>query len=485
MAWNRREILTTGSALAILLATGGCEDFWKKVKNRPLRRNIAKLAANAPEIQAYRDGVAAMKALPAADPRSWQAQALVHQNFCPHGNWYFLPWHRAYLLSFERIIQKLLNDDKFGLPFWNWQTANSIPAPFWVAGSALNHSPRTATSSSVANTSIVGATNIESILDETNFEVFASYASTALRGGTGGGYGRLEQEPHNYIHGFIGGTMGTYMSPLDPVFWTHHNILDYQWFNWNAVRNNPNTNDAAWTGFDLAGMFVDADGNPVSYKVGVTPLMPLLSYRFEADTIGDSVSPQFAPAEGGAEKASAEGQAPKDEDTLKAFLEKGAAVRFRERSRQRVAPGLTVTPGRPSPVQVRLPQAPLAGTMAPQQSERTFIRLSNTTAPDNESYFLRLFVDKPDAGPTTPIDDPSYAGSLAFFSDRKVMAMGMDYQIEISDLLRRRAGQAGADARLTLVPVPLEEGRPVAAEPFTVGAVELVTASFDPEAPAG
>ena len=67
---------------------------------------------------------------------------------CPHGGVLFLPWHRAYLLSFERIIQKLLNDDTFGLPFWNWQTANSVPAPFWVAGSALSHSPRTATSSS-------------------------------------------------------------------------------------------------------------------------------------------------------------------------------------------------------------------------------------------------------------------------------------------------------------------------------------------------
>ena len=49
------------------------------------------------------------------------------------------------------------------------------------------------------------------------------------------------------------------MSPLDPIFWTHHNILDYLWYNWNAVRNNPNTNDAGWTGFDLAGMFVDGE----------------------------------------------------------------------------------------------------------------------------------------------------------------------------------------------------------------------------------
>ena len=478
MDWDRRDVLLTGGALSILLATGGCEKVLKEIKERPMRRNIANLAANSDDLKTYRDGVAAMKALPAADPRSWQAQALIHQNFCPHNNWFFLPWHRAYLLSFERIIQKLTGNAKFGLPFWNWQTASpSIPAPFWVAGSSLIHSPRTATSASVANATIVGAGNIEDILDETNFEVFASYAATALRGG-GGASGRLEGEPHNYIHGFVGGTMGSYMSPLDPVFWCHHNILDYHWYYWNSVRNNPNTSDAAWANFDLSGMFVDGDGNPVSYKVGATPVMPLLSYRFESDTLGTGVAPQPAPGGGGGPQK-APGKDSEDEEALKAFLEKGAPVRFQERGRERVAAGMIVRPGQRASISIPLPDAPLAGTLAPRPSERTFLRFSDSSAPDTESYFLRLFVDKPDADASTPIEDPAYAGAIAFFSDRKVMAMGRDFQIEVGQVLRRRQGE-GPAANLTFVPVPLEEGRPIGTEPFTVGAIDLVTASFDP-----
>jgi tyrosinase len=473
MEWNRREFLATSGALATVLATGGCEKILKQIANRPLRRNIANLAPNSVELATYRDGVAAMKALPASDPRSWNAQALIHQNFCPHSNWFFLPWHRGYLLSFERIIQKLTGNAQFGLPFWNWQTSNGMPAPFWVPGSPLLHSPRTATSASSADTSIVGAGNIESILDESNFEVFASYAATALRGG-GGTAGRLEGEAHNYIHGFVGGTMGSYMSPLDPIFWCHHNILDYQWFNWNAARNNPNTNDPVWANFDLAGMFVDGDGNPVSYRVGLTPLMPLLSYRFESDTIGESASPEFDGDK--AEKADTR------ESKLKAFLEKGAPVRFRERARQRVSTGTILRPGRPMSLPIQLPQAPLAATLAARPTERTFLRLSDAMPPDSESYFLRLFVDRPEADATTPIEDPAYAGSIAFFSDRKVMPMGADFQIEISHVLRARAGRnLGATASLTFVPVPMEAGRPIGAEPFTVGSIDIVTSSFDPE----
>src|SRR3954463_3342936 len=260
--FDRRDLLLSASALGLIMATGGCEKILQQIKNRPVRRNIANLNPNSDDLKTYRDGVAAMKALPVSDPRSWQHQADIHFNSCPHGNWFFLPWHRCYLLNFERIIQTLTGNKKFGLPYWNWQTSHAIPAPFWVQGSPLLWSPRSATASSQADDTIVGAQNIESIMAETNFEVFASYASTALRGGTGGGYGRLEGEPHNYIHGFVGGTMGTFHSPLDPVFWCHHNILDYQWAAWNMARHNPNTNDPAWANFDLAGMFVDGNGQP-------------------------------------------------------------------------------------------------------------------------------------------------------------------------------------------------------------------------------
>ena len=36
----------------------------------------------------------------------------------------FLTWHRGYLLYVETEIQKMLNDTRFALPYWNWTEAN-------------------------------------------------------------------------------------------------------------------------------------------------------------------------------------------------------------------------------------------------------------------------------------------------------------------------------------------------------------------------
>src|SRR5919106_3863554 len=212
---SRRTVLKGGaslSALAALATAGGCEAWQEEVANRPVRKSVTSAAA-ATDIATYDAAVAAMQALPPTDPRNWDNQAQIHFDFCPHGNWYFLPWHRAYLFYFENICRELTGVTDFALPYWNWQVDRAIPDAFWTSN--LDHSSRSAGPSSLASELSVGQSVIEGILALTNFEQFASYASTALRGGVGGGYGELEATPHNYIHGFVGGTMSTFHSPLD------------------------------------------------------------------------------------------------------------------------------------------------------------------------------------------------------------------------------------------------------------------------------
>ena len=80
------------SALAIGILTGGCELFQmttRKIQSRPVRRDISTLSPNDPIILTYKDAVTKMKALPSSDPRNWTRQAEIHNNHCPHGNWYF------------------------------------------------------------------------------------------------------------------------------------------------------------------------------------------------------------------------------------------------------------------------------------------------------------------------------------------------------------------------------------------------------------
>lgn len=92
--------------------------------------------------------------------------------------------------------------------------------------------------------------------------------------------GTVESGPHNYVHGFVGGTMGTFRSPLDPLFWMHHNRIEQMWVEWNVVRGNPNTNHDDWTGTEFTEFFAP-DGSPLTIPVWETLLYPLLSYRFD------------------------------------------------------------------------------------------------------------------------------------------------------------------------------------------------------------
>src|SRR5882724_4208500 len=79
-----------------------------------VRPNIASLSD--PQLASLKQGIAAMKALPATDPRSWQFQANIHGMLgpptnplfsqCEHGSLQFFTWHRGYLYYFERILRE-------------------------------------------------------------------------------------------------------------------------------------------------------------------------------------------------------------------------------------------------------------------------------------------------------------------------------------------------------------------------------------------
>lgn len=461
---SRRSVLRGGvslSALGLLAATGGCESIKDAIANRPVRKRSTSAAA-ATDMATYAAAVTAMKALPASDPRNWLAQANIHQNFCPHGNWYFLPWHRAYLFYFEQICREVTGVSDFALPYWNWQADREVPSDFWSG--ALNHSPRSAGPTSQAGLSYIGADVLEDILDLTNFEQFASYASTALRGGTGGGYGELEATPHNNIHGFVGGTMSSFQSPQDPVFWCHHNMIDCMWDTWNNKRGNLNTSDTAWTQFNLTGMFVDGQGNPAEMACGVTVILPLLSYRYDNSPKGEAN--QFTAV------------------LTREALERGGNIRHTVRQEFRVSGAATLSPRKPLRFKASADEAMLDKAAARDgRDERVLLRVSGIRPPKNDDTYIRVFVNLPDAGPDTSIKSPHYAGSFGFFMGKMFARMAADgnvpdYYVDVTDTLAdlRKAGRfsAGEGVELTLVAVPHETGER-RAEAITIGRMDLVT----------
>ena len=97
----------------------------------------------------------------AANPKglmTWEQMALVHEASCPHGNWYFLPWHRHYTSYFERVLQHTLEHvlitegvapaqaqaqaNAFSLPYWDWTAHPELPKEFTDVNSALFESTR-------------------------------------------------------------------------------------------------------------------------------------------------------------------------------------------------------------------------------------------------------------------------------------------------------------------------------------------------------
>jgi tyrosinase len=457
----RRAILATvlkGTALgAAPFALGGCEALLEAIRKRPTRRDLGTLPSNDPIIDTYKAAVAAMKALPSSDPRNWTRQAEIHFNFCPHSNWFFLPWHRAYLLYFEQICRDLTGEKSFALPYWNWTCNRSIPAVFFgPSTNPLLDSTRTKGPTDTLPTSWVGPSVMSGILAEPNFLLFASGPSTTQRGSST--FGPLEGNPHNNVHGWISGNMGAFMSPLDPVFWCHHNMIDRVWWDWNSVMGFSNTNDPAWANFKFVANFVQPDQTPVDVVAGAMVLGPLLFYQFDQSSITScgisSGLRQIA-----------------DAKALRKFLEEGARVELRTLRRLQSSGAFEVPVGRSSSQVLRSREAVTLSEAQMPKDARVLVRAEVARQPPSGEYFVRVFINRPDATAETSTEDPHYAGSFGFFHDERMPHPGGNghgnalFLVDATETIRRLRGmdriRSGGEMTVQVVPIPMPGTRPV------------------------
>lgn len=100
------------------------------------RRNVVNLSAS--ERQAFVETLYAMKNTPSAyDPMSNAYDYFVSTHntaFSSHYNAHmcagFLPWHREFLLRFERELQRVSGNADMTLPYWNWHEPGSYKLIF-------------------------------------------------------------------------------------------------------------------------------------------------------------------------------------------------------------------------------------------------------------------------------------------------------------------------------------------------------------------
>jgi tyrosinase len=276
----------------------------------PLRRTLQGLAWNDPIVETYRDAVGQLKQKAPTDKTSWAGLAGIHGNnpnayhFCPHGNWYFLPWHRAYILTYERFIRQLMKNNDFALPFWDWTTNPTMPAVFTMPKTPDGKSnplfvndqdfgqtwKRTWPAKKAMPANVVGPAVLQEILGSADYEEFGTSrpkgqtnlnASWVLK--RTGTQGTLEGTAHNLVHNNIGGWMPSALSPRDPIFFMHHCNIDRIWAVWNSLGNE-NSPESLWRDMTFTNNFINTDGTSFSPKVSDLFVPETLGYTYGLST---------------------------------------------------------------------------------------------------------------------------------------------------------------------------------------------------------
>ena len=192
----------------------------------------------------------------------------------------FLAWHRALLLSVERELQAI--DPAVSIPYWRFDRDDATdPAIFSVdfmgtveggdpvlgKGTAVQFSQQNPLNGwVVGDGTLLARTNdgTEAIIPPGRLQmlleartdsgelIHASYADIT---------GVLERRYHNGAHAEVGGTLGRFSSPGDPLFFLLHANVDRAWAMWQhanpVVRFDPTHVDAYPAQGSYPGMPVD------------------------------------------------------------------------------------------------------------------------------------------------------------------------------------------------------------------------------------
>ena len=253
-----------------------------------------------------------------------------------------------YLLQFERMIRSETGEDGFALPYWDYPDAPGIVVPpqFEDVDSPLFDNSRFVRPREIAP---------ETWRDSGTFVVFGGGSRTtpAHRGELPG---TVELNPHNPVHGFVGGDMAGFQSPLDALFWIDHCNVDRLWEVWLRLgRSNPP--EASWSGTSFDFPDPDSPDGRRTLTIEDVATTAAAGYSY------DDLPPDPSPGEGAGILADVgDGGQPRKDDDLELL---GAS-----------AGGGSVTDGR-DPVRTPGARQRLALLADNESSPPLFLRLEN------------------------------------------------------------------------------------------------------------
>lgn len=308
---TRRTILqatfAAGAASVFTGVLGGIGSAFAQAAASVMRKSLHDMPLGDPDLSAYREFVGFMLKQDQSKPVSWLQYSLLHGNadtgnfkFCPHGDWYFLPWHRAYVAMYENAVRAVTQKADFAMPYWDWTVDRTMPQaftdptyngasnPLYVPGRTLSNPNRWP-----LRDPIVGSDVMKKIYSQTTYQSFGTSKNPAQNNldmswvvAGGGVQGTLEATPHNNIHNFIGAFMPTAGSPRDPIFMMHHGNIDRIWAYWNALgrKNSDGMSDSDWTLWSemiFANNYMTPTGTPYSAVVKDLQSTLALGYTYD------------------------------------------------------------------------------------------------------------------------------------------------------------------------------------------------------------
>lgn len=457
---DRREVLKLGIAGTVLAAGGARSGPVVAQSLGLIRRDVAKLTGD--QVDALRAGVAVMKGRDPTDPTSWHWQANIHGtyetettdlektcwNTCPHGGYYFFPWHRMYLLHMEHLIRAAAQDPELTMPYWNYTNPDHLAMPEIFLKPADETNPlwlrsREPFSGGGVDIFVGGGDPMPwSLIDPGTAFDYQNFCATSGNrnsfGSTQGpwshepprpaGFGKIEAQPHNPVHNFVGGNAsadGGAMADIntaanDPIFFLHHGNIDRLWAYWDSLgdgRSSP-TDDGEWMG--KAFTFVNEHGEAVQMRPSEVLSTRNLGYRYQT----------LDPAGNGSMAAA--GPITSCQDVLGPLLVASA-------SGSADAPVLALTDG-VATATLPPPSDPLALDTTAGGPKPVLLTLEGITTA-MRSKIIPLYINLP-AGETPSVEGAYFAGAISVFGTaQSTMQTVWSETFDISDVLARQKQQ--------------------------------------------
>nr|GME20875.1 polyphenol oxidase E, chloroplastic-like [Ipomoea batatas] len=285
-------------------------------------------------IRKYKTAIKKMKELPCDDPRNFYQQANVHCAYCNgayqlagqaydiHPSWLFFPFHRWYLYFYERILQSLINDPTFALPYWNWDNPPGMyfpeifdddeSSPLYDEFRNQEHRGRFLMDLAYAGQDLAAKepqivkNNLAIMYRQmvTNAPCPLLFFGAALRadgyGPSGPANGTVVNVPHNSVHRWVGDPrtehnedMGNFYSAAkDPVFYCHHSNVDRMWTIWKTLGGKRmDIDDPDYLNSEF--LFYDENKNLVKVKIGDSLDIEKLGYKFQVYSNHYSIQPKL------------------------------------------------------------------------------------------------------------------------------------------------------------------------------------------------